>query len=1115
MKNAIKYLRNITTICITLFVLLFLSCRDAQLSENNPLLESEEKVSIKIGLVETSRSVFPDIKTDDFESFILECDGTRIDMWLYDQETERTAYLMMMNGTVEVSAGEHNFLLTGILKDGAIYQASLTQIVEENSVLNFALLPTSILGTGSGNFICSFIIPNDRINSYKIILYATENGKDYNIEEPVRQRDEATGTYMGNVSLNSIPSGIYVAVITLYAESNFNLPVYSCEENVVIINGKESKLSKTLPKLQKVYTITYHTNGAAISSESQKYTALMNVELESLTKENLDFGGWYNNQDFTGNAITGWSARTYTNDIDLYAKWNYTVSFNGNGSEEEPVEGQTASIVGVENHTVTLTENGFTRDGYLFDGWTETNDGSGTVYEDCMSNFTASSHTTLYAKWKPVEADKIAVSFRSNGGNFITLQQIESGSSVTEPNVLREGYELEGWYTRDDFASASKVDFTTFRPTEDTILYAKWSANEYSITYKDIGNLDFTGNHEAAYTSIHTYGIDSILDTPTKTDYAFLGWYLTSDATGEAVTTLAATAYTDSITLYAKWVRQIYHVSESGSSEGDGSLQQPFAAILPAVNAIQSAGEKIDYTILVSGRVLCNTTINSSDLTSDKVNSLTIKGFSNNENDILDGNASNYVLRISTEVPLTFKDIKITNGKSLSNTAGILISNPSRQVTLESGTLVTGNICNSSYSSCAGGIYHNSGTLTIEEGAKITDNYSYKGAGLYINGVNSFVIMNGGEISGNSARSCGSGVYIGYSSVFTMNAGKISNNTSPYAAGVEIAESGGRFIMNGGEISGNRADNNGGGVRITAGTFEMNGGLIVNNTANSYGGAVYYDESGLFYMQDSAYIPAGEEKRNDVFLYNYRYNRKINISSALTAPTPVASISQGSYQENNCMLTSDYLSILEQAKDKFDYIFPDTSPWNIEIEEKNVVLKRPVYNISYLAKGGSELDEQLLPTDIVTHKYGTSTILPVITRPGYVFLGWYKESDCSGIRLTELTADSISADVVLYADWEEEFISVNVFAEDIAITKEEDSENGTITLIPASGFTDYSWTINGSDARSVIEGASLSPTDSSLTFSKASLTQGRSYSIVLTAKNANNKTFMTLISIKK
>ena len=78
----------------------------------------------------------------------------------------------------------------------------------------------------------------------------------------------------------------------------------------------------------------------------------------------------------------------------------------------------------------------------------------------------------------------------------------------------------------------------------------------YAITYKDQGDAAFTGTHETGYPTTHTYGTDTALKGAEKTGFQFDGWFTAPECSGNAVTGLGATDYTENITLYAKWTEQ-------------------------------------------------------------------------------------------------------------------------------------------------------------------------------------------------------------------------------------------------------------------------------------------------------------------------------------------------------------------------------------------------------------------------------------------------------------------------------------------------------------------------------------------------------------------------------
>ncbi len=92
--------------------------------------------------------------------------------------------------------------------------------------------------------------------------------------------------------------------------------------------------------------------------------------------------------------------------------------------------------------------------------------------------------------------------------------------------------------------------------TGATTIAATFTPHVYTITYKDQGNVAFSGTHTdtpSAHPTSHTYNTATNLNGATKAGYTFGGWYTSSDCSTGLVTSLGATAYTADITLYAKW----------------------------------------------------------------------------------------------------------------------------------------------------------------------------------------------------------------------------------------------------------------------------------------------------------------------------------------------------------------------------------------------------------------------------------------------------------------------------------------------------------------------------------------------------------------------------------
>lgn len=147
----------------------------------------------------------------------------------------------------------------------------------------------------------------------------------------------------------------------------------------------------------------------------------------------------------------------------------------------------------------------------------------------------------LVAKW---EKSKYTVKFVSDHGSFAD-QTIEQGKPIdtdklTIPEV--EGYTFDGWYTTNDTHS-TKFDFST-PITGDTTVYAKWTANDYYVS--------FVTEHGDAPTSQNVPYNGTATD-PGKLSaegYTFIGWYTDHTCTTEFK---FSTPITGDTKVYAKW----------------------------------------------------------------------------------------------------------------------------------------------------------------------------------------------------------------------------------------------------------------------------------------------------------------------------------------------------------------------------------------------------------------------------------------------------------------------------------------------------------------------------------------------------------------------------------
>ena len=254
----------------------------------------------------------------------------------------------------------------------------------------------------------------------------------------------------------------------------------------------------------------------------------------------------------------------------------YTVTFSHTptAAADAPTSSISSGAYVLANTSLTFTAKD-AKTGYTWKGWYDNNAGTGTALSTNKAyTRSTTSNTTIYAVYT---TNTYTVAFNANGGTgTMSAQNFTYGTAknLTANTFTRTGYTFAGWNTKADGTETSYTDKQSVNNLTSTngatvTLYAKWTANKYDITYKDQGNVTFTGTHAAGAPTKHTYGTATTLKTASKTGYTFGGWFTSQDCSGSAVTTLDATAYTSNITLYAKWTINQYTLTFLAGEGGE------------------------------------------------------------------------------------------------------------------------------------------------------------------------------------------------------------------------------------------------------------------------------------------------------------------------------------------------------------------------------------------------------------------------------------------------------------------------------------------------------------------------------------------------------------------
>ncbi|MBQ6029260.1 MAG: hypothetical protein IJL24_07035, partial [Treponema sp.] len=324
--------------------------------------------------------------------------------------------------------------------------------------------------------------------------------------------------------------------------------------------------------------------------------------------------------------------------------------------------------------------------------------------------------------------------------------------------------------------------------------------------------------------------------------------------------------------------------SVTASDSNSGSAYSPLEHLQAAFNKIQSAGSgSKDFKIFVSGETVGNATLNVEKGRSAR--SVTIEGLDDldeslNPKSVLNGLKEGSVITVASNVPVTIKNLQITNGRNSAGGGGISMASGAK-VTLGQGALI-GKPTDQAimdYDNCGnsgnkgGGILVDGASLVLESGSSVQGNYGSGGlevgsggGGISVINGGSLVIGEGAEVCKNASSGPGGGIFVGDNSSVTVNGGIVNQNkASNYGGGfyLDAAEAAApaRLELNGGQINQNASIGEqskgfakGGGIYASKnGQIQIKGGQINKNTAgkedtrpasgHTYGAGVYIHAS--------------------------------------------------------------------------------------------------------------------------------------------------------------------------------------------------------------------------------------------------------------------------------
>lgn len=207
---------------------------------------------------------------------------------------------------------------------------------------------------------------------------------------------------------------------------------------------------------------------------------------------------------------------------------------------------QTKTITTSDKSTTTITDltTGTTVDVRTTQVTTE----SATTTE---TNTTVAPTTTQPTTKIPstTTSPSFTISFEENGGSKVEDIVEVVGTIIVEPNdPVMEGYNFLGWYTDPDLNN--KYEFIIM-PENDLVLYAKWEAIIFTLSFNTNCDLTVEDMSEPFETEINLPDLDRV-------GYTFDGWFTDEELTNEIILSKMPPM---NLTLYAKWTLNQYTVT--------------------------------------------------------------------------------------------------------------------------------------------------------------------------------------------------------------------------------------------------------------------------------------------------------------------------------------------------------------------------------------------------------------------------------------------------------------------------------------------------------------------------------------------------------------------------
>ena len=481
---------------------------------------------------------------------------------------------------------------------------------------------------------------------------------------------------------------------------------------------------------------------------------------------------------------------------------------------------------------------------------------------------------------------------------------------------------------------------------------------------------------------------------------------------------------------------------------------------------------------------------------------------------------SNEFIALRNSADLTVKNITLDGGANWTGVVDDILQRGTTNSGMKAGRPLILTRTQAQLTLSSGAVLQNNDNQANAYSTKVDGTVPVGGAVQIGDGI---LALNGGEIKDCNSALFGGAAHIRGTSTFTAKAGTVSgNNASGFAA--ICLDNAARSIVEGGEFSNNKSGNNGGVFWLKDGMLSITGGTFENNSTAGKGGVAYQDaakasvtlkggvfrnnrakgDGGVLYTPNALSISGGSYEgntsggnggavwtngtlsisggsfrgntaQNGVAIYQ-EGGKEVTITgfeemqelylktlgtitiqnelkgkclplqteSAVTDGMTVATLMVARPQEYGAVTTLNGNTVLA--------VQDGTAGWFLKVNQA-----AQVCTVTYHTKGGIIQNQ----SNYESYRVGVGLTLPIPTKEGFIFGGWYPTPDFSGEAVTAIGTDA-NGNKTFYAKWEKDEPLVNA-AKPAAIT-----------------LTDASYTVG--DHATALDGTTTAADDGKITY---------------------------------